>query len=217
MIAVQDEVQAGKVGIALLVRDSHHAGEVRAVILLGVVLRLLVLAEILHAIDEGRNHRQFGGQIQAVFQGGFPVDILLHAVVLLRKGRTVLQGQHRLREEHHRVRLFRHGLDHLEDIIGNAGALCPFGFHFQGLLFGRHFADHQQVVQAAHQRHLAAARLGQFLEHLRDGHAAEADAFRRVDKGDICQQRLDIAHPADDLSDGDLSPPRLRHVPWPAT
>ena len=79
MIAVQDEVQAGQLGIALLVRDLHHAREVHAVILPGVVFRLSAFAKILQAIDEGGDDRQFGGQIEAVFQGSFPVGILLHA------------------------------------------------------------------------------------------------------------------------------------------
>ena len=100
--------------------------------------------------------------------------------------------------------LLRHGSDHFVHIIRDRGAFGPLGFHFHGLFLGRHFADQQKVVQAAHQGQFAAAGLGQLLEHLRDVHAPEEDPVCRVHKGDIGQQRLDIAHAANNLSHGHI-------------
>ena len=205
VIGVQDEVQAREIGVALAVCNSHHAREVQAVVLSGVVARLGLLAEILVAIDERSDDRQFGGQVQAVLQRWLPIHILLHArVVLAVEGRVRAQRQHCLREQDHRVGVLRHGLDHLVHVVGHIGAPRPLCLHLLRLLSGRHFADHEQVVQTAHQRHLAAAGLGQCVQDLGDGHAAEADAFGRVDVGHICKQRLDVAHTADDLAHGDL-------------
>jgi hypothetical protein len=80
----------------------------------------------------------------------------------------------------------------------------PFGFHLQRLLPGGYIANNQQVVQSAHERQLASASLRQRGQDFRDRHAAESNSLGRVHVGNVGQQRLHVAHPADDLADGDV-------------
>ena len=186
VVGMQDEVQAGQFGIAFAVRDAHHAGKIRPVILAGVVFGFLGLAKVFQAIDEAAMTGSLAVRSRRVFQGRFPVGILLDAVMVgLGKLRTALQRQHRLREQHHRMGFLGHRADHLEDMIGNNCPAGPFLFHFFGLGPGGDFARHQQVIQSAHIGHLGPAWLGQLGQHLGDGHAAELDAGGRVDEGNV--------------------------------
>src|SRR5687767_8456425 len=90
MITMQNKIETGEIRISLFVRDFHHACEVQAVVLLGIVFRFLALPEIFQAVDISSNHRQLCSQVEAVLQRSFPVNILLHAMILLCKYRVTL-------------------------------------------------------------------------------------------------------------------------------
>ena len=202
---MQDKIQACQVSIVLLILHTHHTRKVGAIILPGVVLWFLAVL-VFQAVNIRRNDRQLGRQVQAVFQGRFPIDILLHPLVVAAgKHRTALQRQHRLREQGQRMGLFGHCLEHLIYMVWHIGAPGPLGLHFQRLFPAGDFANHQQVVQTAHVRDLGAARARQPGQNLGDRQAAETDAFSRVYIRDIRYQALHIAHTAVNLLDGHLA------------
>ena len=97
-----------------------------------------------------------------------------------------------------------HRLDHLVDVVRDISTPRPLCLHLHGLFAGRNLADQQQIVQATNQGHLATAGLWQRTQDLGDGQAAKPNALRRINVGNVGEQRLDVAHAADDLPHCDL-------------
>ena len=203
VVGMDDEVQARQVFVTLVLH-AHHLGEVSAPIQAGVHLRDFA-AVILQIVDKSRDDRQLSGQVQAVLQHRLPVLLLAHTFVIAPGEFGLgLQRLYRQREERHRVGFLGHGAQRIVDVLRNRTAPGPLGFDCAGLLLGRNLAHQQQVIQSANERHFRAAWLGQLRQNFRDGVAAKTDALCRVHVRDVRHHDFGVAHPAIDLTDGDL-------------
>ena len=97
--------------------------------------------------------------------------------------------------------LTRHGAEDTPDVGRNILAKLPFGDNFVDLCRGRHVPGEQEVPERFHGGILGTLDLGERREDLRDGLAAEADAFLGIEVGDVGNQGGNTTGTADHLVD----------------
>ena len=142
-------------------------GEIGAPIQLGIGGRHRLGRIVLQMVDESRDNRQFGRQVEAVFQRGLPIILFSETIVIfLGKDRIGLHSQDGLRKHGHWQGIGRHGAQHFENILRHLTTGSPFVLDFQRFLERRDFSHQKQIVQASDQRDGCAfqqGRLGAFV------------------------------------------------------
>ncbi|KFM23541.1 hypothetical protein F751_4423 [Auxenochlorella protothecoides] len=121
VVCVDCLVQAHQLQRAVL-PEPHHGAQVGGPVQ-GRVGGDQLAPRIRVAVDDGRDLRQLGDQVQAVLQHRLPVPALVQArVVGRRKLAAGLQAQHRLRQLRHGVRARRQRAQQRLDVVGQGGA-----------------------------------------------------------------------------------------------
>ncbi len=98
----------------------------------------------------------------------------------------------------------RQGVQHVPDVLRHLAAPMELVNDLIDVALGRQVTREQEIHMSFDIRHLCARRLGQLGQHLRNGVAAEADAFLGVEIRDVRYQALHPAHAADELRHGHI-------------
>ncbi len=99
---------------------------------------------------------------------------------------------------------------HVEDVLRHRASRLEILDDFQRFFLARHRPGEEEVPEALDVGVLLPRRLRKRGHHLADRLAAEADAFHRIEVGDVGHQAADAAGAADRLADRDLAD---LHVP----